>query len=304
MRTGREKKFKMPDTCPVCNASVEKKENRQIQSSSLKGPRTSSLSLGQTISHKTLNLPVASSVAFYCTNKKCPARNRRGMQHFVNIFEIYTVGPKILDRLKDEGLISDAADLFTLQVADLSGLERFGEKSAENIVSSISSHRKVSLFRFIYSLGIVHVGEQTAQDLANHFVTLEKLMKATQEEINNIENIGPVVSLSVFEFFRQKENIHFIDKLLSNGVEIEKAKISKNVNMKWKGMTFVLTGTLSAMSREEAKKKILENGGKVSSSVSKVTSYVVSGEAPGSKYSDAQKLGVKILSEDEFLKML
>jgi DNA ligase (NAD+) len=143
-----------------------------------------------------------------------------------------------------------------------------------------------------------------AHDLANHFVTLEKLMKATQEEINNIENIGPVVSLSVFEFFRQKENIHFIDKLLSNGVEIEKAKISKNVNMKWKGMTFVLTGTLSAMSREEAKKKILENGGKVSSSVSKVTSYVVSGEAPGSKYSDAQKLGVKILSEDEFLKML
>ena len=224
------------------------------------------------------------------------------MQHFVNIFEIYTVGPKILDRLKDEGLISDAADLFTLEIADLSGLERFGEKSAENIISSISSHKKVPLWRFIYALGILHVGEQTAQDIANHFGTLENIMKASAEEINNIENIGPVVSRSIHDFFTHKENNSFIKKLLDNGVTIEKVKVVKGG--KFAGQTFVLTGTLSSMSRDEAKAKITSLGGKVSSSVSKNTAYVVAGDEPGSKLADAQKLGVKILNEKEFLKIL
>jgi DNA ligase (NAD+) len=241
-------------------------------------------------------------VAFYCTNKNCPAKNQRAMQHFVNAYEIYEIGPKILDRLKEEGLISDAADLFALEKSDLAGLERFGEKSADNIIESIASYKKIELWRFIYALGILHVGEQTSHDIADHFETLEKIRKASLEEINNIENIGPVVSESIYNYFTHPENTHFIEKLFANGVVIEKAK--KIEGAKWKGMTFVLTGTLSTMSRDDAKKKILGNGGKVSSSVSAKTSYLVAGESAGSKYTEAQKLGVKILSEDEFLKIL
>ena len=275
MRTGKEKKFKMPEFCPVCNSKIERKETQNEQSTA--------------------------SVAFYCINKNCPARNRRGMQHFVNIFEIYTIGPKILDRLKDEGLISDVADLFTLEKSDLSGLERFGEKSAENIISSVDSHKRVLLWRFIYALGIIHIGEQTSRDLANKFENLDNLIKASKEEINSIENIGPAVSESIFEFFRDKSNLVLIDKLLKNGVSIYHEKIKRGVLF---GKTFVLTGTLSEMSREEAKKKIIENGGSVSSSVSSKTSYVLAGENPGSKYSDAQKNGVKIISEKDFLKII
>ena len=301
MRSGKEKKFKMPAKCPVCAFDVEKRETRVKKSFSSKGPRISSQSegeLGQTISHRTF---LDSSVAYYCTNKSCPAKNRRGMQHFVNIFEIYTVGPKILDRLKDEGLISDVADLFTLTTADLSGLERFGEKSAENIVNSISEHKKVPLWRFIYALGILHVGEQTAQDVASHFGSLKKIMSATEEEINKIENIGPVVSHSIFTFFREKMNIDFIEKLVANGVTIAKEE-KKGTSLV--GKTFVLTGTLPTFSRDEAKKKITQAGGKVSSSVSKNTSYVLAGEEAGSKYDDAVKLGVPIIDEVSFLKMI
>jgi DNA ligase (NAD+) len=306
MRTGKEKKFKMPAKCPVCNFDVEKRETLRGQSSSSKGPRISSTNSlegrGQTISHRTLSALSTSSVAYYCTNKNCPAKNRRGMQHFVNIFEIYAVGPKILDRLKDEGLISDAADLFTLEVADLSGLERFGAKSADKIISSITSHRNVPLWRFVYALGILHVGEQTAQDIANHFGNLEKIMKADIDEINSIENIGPVVSKSVNDFFMREENIAFIKKLITNGVVIEKLKIQKGGNLT--GQIFVLTGTLSSMSRDEAKQNILRLGGKVSSSVSQKTSYVVAGAEPGSKYNDAIKLGVRVLDEASFIKIL
>ena len=307
MRTGNEKKFKMPTSCPVCGFKVEKREDGIQRSSSSQGPRISSPNsfgkLGQTIAHRTsLDSSLdTKSVAFYCTNKDCPARSRRGLQHFVNIFEIYEIGPKILDRLKDEGLISDAGDLFTLEKADLSGLERFGEKSADNIISSIQSHKKVLLWRFIYALGIIHVGEQTARDLANHFGSLEKLIKAKKEEIDNLENIGPIVSESILEFFNNKTNINFINKLLNNGVTpyFEKTKGSKLQNK-----VFVLTGTLPSMSREDAKKKIIENGGKVSSSVSVKTDYVLAGEEAGSKYKEAQKLKIKILTEVEFLKML
>ncbi len=308
LRTGKEKKFKMPTKCPVCNSLVEKRETGGAQSSSSQGPRISSTNSlegrGQTIAHRTLSTSrnATSSVAYYCTNKNCPAKNRRGMQHFVNIFEIYTVGPKILDRLKDEGLISDASDLFTLEVADLSGLERFGEKSAENIISSIESHKKVPLWRFLYALGILHVGEQTAQDIANHFGTLEKIINSTRQDLVELEDIGPVVSKSVYDFFTHKENIAFIEKLLENGVTIEKVKVTKAG--KFTGQTFVLTGALSSMSRDEAKQKITSLGGKVSGSVSKNTTYVVAGDSPGSKLDDAQKLGVKILDETAFLKIL
>lgn len=274
MRSGKERKFVMPKHCPVCKAEVVQRATS---------------SQGE-------------SVAFYCTNKKCPAKDRRGMQHFVNALEIYEVGPKILDRLKEEGLISDPADLFTLDPADLAGLERFGEKSAENIVSSIASHKEVPLWRFLYALGILHVGEQTAQDIANHFHTLDAVMHASAEELNDIENVGSAVSESISEFFRHAENRSFIEKLLKNGVRVKDAEIKKNG--RFSGKTFVLTGTLPTLSREEAKRRILAEGGKVSGSVSSKTSYVLAGENPGSKFKDAERLKVPVVDEAAFLKML
>ena len=274
MRSGEERIFHMPKQCPVCHTSVEKRLGAQ-----------------------------SDSVAYYCTNAECPAKNLRSMQHFVNVFEIYTIGPKVLTRLKDEGLISDSADLFTLEIADLSGLDRFGEKSAEKIVKSIADHKIVPLWRFIYALGILHVGEQTARDIASHFKTLEKIMSSRIEEVHAIENIGPVVSQSVFDFFRDRTHIAFIDKLIQNGVKIERVVDQKKESV-LQGKIFVLTGTLETMSRDEVKQKIVHLGGKVSSAVSKNTSYVVTGTDPGSKYKDAQTLGIKILTEDEFLKII
>jgi len=275
MRSGKEKKVLVPSKCPVCGSEVEK---------------------------RTVGSSDASSAAYYCANPKCPAKNRRGMQHFVSIFEIYEIGPKILDRLQEEGLISDSADLFVLKKSDLENLERFGEKSAENIIESIDAHRKVSLARFIYALGILHVGEQTAEDLALHFGSLEKLMSADLETINTIENIGPVVSQSVFDYFRQKENLKFIEKLRKNGVEIQRQETrDKRQGGPLAGKVFVITGTLETMPRDEAKKKIKSLGGKISESVSKQTSYLVAGSEPGSKLQKAQKLGVKILNEKDFL---
>jgi DNA ligase (NAD+) len=313
MRTGKEKKFIMPEICPVCESKVERREaglGKSPMSNGLDEPILGFEDVGRgnrraprrgAFPESSNSQSNKNSVAYYCTNKNCPARSRRGLQHFVNIFEIYEIGPKILDRLKDEGLVSDPSDLFVLEKADLSGLERFGEKSADNIISSIQLHKKISLWRFIYALGIIHVGEQTARDLANHFGTLDKLTKASESEINNLENIGPVVSKSIISFFKDKTNLHLIEKLTKNGVSIfhEKAK-----SLKFTGKSFVLTGTLTTMSRDIAKKKITENGGSVASSVSTNTSYVIAGDKPGSKYTEAQKLGVKILSEEEFLKII
>lgn len=302
MRTGKEKKFTMPDICPVCGGEVEKRNAGIGKSFSSQGQGTCGTGAGaRPVAHRTFSNSSIKSVAYFCTNRNCPAKNSRAMQHFVNIFEIYEIGPKILERLKEEGLITDSADLFTLEQADLSGLSRFGEKSAENIISSIETHKKVPLWRFIYALGIVHVGEETSRDLANHFESLAKLKNVNPEELNEIENIGPAVSSSIIGFFKDKNNLNFIDRLIKNGVSPyhEKAK-----NLKWGGLTFVLTGTLSTMPREEAKKKIIENGGKVSSSVSPKTSYLVLGENPGSKYSEAKKFGVTMITEKEFLKMI
>lgn len=276
MRSGKEKVIKVPNFCPVCEQEVERR------------------AIGEKYTNE--------STAYYCTNSKCPAKNRRGMQHFVSIFEIYEIGPKILDRLQEEGLISDAADLFLLKKTDLEGLERFGEKSAENIINSIQEHKKVALAKFIYALGILHVGEQTAEDLAVSFGSLEKLQGASLEEINNIENIGPVVSESVFKYLHEKENLKYINTLIKNGVEILKQE--KKVSGKFSGKTFVLTGTLETMDRDEAKKKIKELGGKTSESVSKLTSYVVAGAEAGSKLLKAEKLGVKILNEEKFLDLI
>lgn len=277
MRSGKEKRFKMPKACPVCGHLVEKREAGSKKDEA--------------------------SVAYYCTNPKCPAKNRRFMQHFVSVLEIYEIGPKILDRFQEEGLISDAADIFALKKEDIQGLERFGEKSAENIIASINQHRQISLAKFIYALGILHVGEQTAEDLAAHFGSLEKLEAATLEEINQIQNIGPVVSQSLFGYFKNKENIRFIEKLYANGVSVFHHK-PPVASSKFLGKTFVVTGSLASLSREEAKARIRNLGGKVSESVSKLTDYLIVGKDPGSKYKKAKALGIAVLDEQAFLALM
>lgn len=274
MRTGKEKKFEMKMKCPVCGGKVEKR------------------GLGT----------VSFSVAFYCSNPKCPAKDERYLEHFISSFEIYELGPKILRRFKDEGLITDAADIFTLTKEDIAPLERFGEKSAENIVREINDKKKILFSKFLWALGILHVGEETARDLAKKFETLSNLIHADIEELNDVENIGETVSKSIYDFFRDKDNLNFIKKLEQNGVVIEKEKRIKSGKLE--GLIFVLTGTLSNMSRDIAREKIISLGGKVASSVSKNTSYVVAGLEAGSKLKNAQKLGVKIIDEKEFLNML
>lgn len=272
LRPPKAKIFQFPKKCPLCGSKVVR---------------------------------VPGEAAHKCTNKKCFAIQRRGLYHFVGkgSFDIEGVGPKILDKFIEEGLIKDAADLFTLKEGDIAHLERFAEKSAQNIVGSIKSHRKLPLSRFIYALGILHVGEETAVDLANHFGTLDKLMKVSSEEVQKVPDIGPVVAKSIYEYFKDPEHQRFIQKLKKVGVEIENEKESI-VSNKLKGMIFVLTGSLESMGREEAKEKIRILGGEASESVSKKTAYVIAGSEPGEKLEHAKKLGVKTIDEEEFLKII
>lgn len=304
MRTGKEKRVKVPTVCPTCGGEVEKRSMTVPVlevSSGLTLPRVR----GGTHTIQKLREPASQSVAYYCMNPKCSAKNERYLEHFVSVFEIYELGPKILRRFKDEGLITDAADIFTLTKDDISPLERFGEKSAENIISEIENKKHISLSRFLWALGILHVGEETARDLAIHFGTLEKLISSVADssaEIDSIENIGPAIVKSVSSFFKDRNNLNFIKKLEQNGVVVEKTE--KKKAGKLTGLSFVLTGTLSKMSREMAKEKIISLGGKVVGSVSKNTSYVVAGEEPGSKLKNAEKLGVRVIDEKNFLNML
>jgi DNA ligase (NAD+) len=201
------------------------------------------------------------------------------------------------------GLIQDATDIFSLKKEDLIPLERFEEKSADNLVKAIENAKKISLERFIVALGIRHVGEETAHDLAKNFGTLENLKNVSLEKINNIYDIGEVVARSVYEYFKDKNNLKYVNKFLEKGLNITEKKVS-NKKGKLDNKTFVITGTLASMSREQAKEKIRDLDGDVSSSISKKTDYLLAGEKPGSKYEKARKLGVKTLSEKEFLALI
>ena len=270
LRTSREREFHMPKHCPVCKKPIEKKEG-EVQAK--------------------------------CVNKFCPAMHREGLYHFVSrkAFNIDGLGPKILNAFLDHGLIQDASDIFELKEGDIAPLERFGEKSAENLVEAIKSSRKITLARFLYALGILHVGEETAIDLAEHFGSLEKLEHMSKENLESIPNIGEVMAESVYGWFRDERNKNFLKNLLKY-IDIENPK--KKKPGKLAGKTFVFTGEMESMSRDEAKAKVRELSGDPSETVSKNTDYVVVGENPGSKYARAQKLGVKIIDEKEFLKMI
>ena len=297
LRTGREKEFHMPRHCPVCGSKVE----RRVLSAVRPLPALSRPGEGRGAGRGRNE---AYSVAHICSNPRCPAKNLRVIEHLVNAFEIYTIGPKIIERFKDEGLISDAADIFTLKKEDIEGLERFGEKSAEKIVGSIEEHKKVPLAKFIYALGILHVGEETAIDLAKEFGTLEKLEKASFQEIDKIPNIGSAVAKSVYDFFQDVHTRKFIAKLQRAGVKIQHSIYKIPHTGPLVGKKIVVTGTLQSMSREEAKERMRAAGGHWIGSVSKNTDYVVVGTEPGSKYDKAKKLGVKTIDEKEFLKLL
>jgi len=271
MRTGKEKEFKMPKLCPSCKSKVVKPK-------------------GEVVSR--------------CSNQDCFAKKREYFHHFVSkaSFDIEGLGKKIVDQLIEENLVSDPADLFELKQGDLLPLERFSEKSAENIVRAIQNKKEITLPKFIFALGIRNVGEETALDLAKHFFSLDKIEKAKILELENIQDIGLIVARSIYDWFRQKRNIEFLEKL-KRVVRVKDYELGIK-DKKLKGKTFILTGGLETMTRNEAKDKIRQLGGDISESVSKKTDYVVVGLEPGSKYDKAKKLGVKTINEKEFLNIL
>ncbi|MDO8565251.1 MAG: NAD-dependent DNA ligase LigA [bacterium] len=232
------------------------------------------------------------------------AQQKRKLEYFVSRrnFDIDGLGHKIIAQLMDAGIIYNFDDIFTLKKGDLETLERWGEKSIENLLNSIEKARNVTFARFIASLSIPQVGEETSRDLANHFGTPERIALTTFDELQNIEGVGPIVAKAVTEWFKDKENKKLFERLLKQ-VHIESVK-HRVFNTKLLSMKFVLTGTLENIAREEAKEKIRELGGEISESVSKKTTYVVAGSDPGEKLKKAEELGVKILNEAEFFKLI
>ncbi len=269
LRTGKEKKFVMPELCPMCGSKIVK--------------------------------PAGEAVA-RCVNKYCYAIEREQLIHFASkdAFDIDGLGEKIVDQLLTEGIISDAADFFALKEGDLHGLERFAEKSATNLIEAIQGKKKVTFSRFLFGLGIRHVGAITASDLAAHLESLAKLQAASIEELSEIEGVGEVVAKSIYEWFREARNIKLLEKLAEHGV----GYITVERGDKLAGLTFVITGSLDTMTREQAEEQIRLQGGKASGSVSKSTSYLVAGSGGGSKLAKAESIGVKIISEAELQKLL
>ncbi len=238
-------------------------------------------------------------------DRKLASVKLRQMQHFVGKagFDIEGLGPKILEQLFNKGLINNYADIFKLRFEDIKPLERFADKSAQNIIDAIAKSKTIELGRFIHALGIPLVGEQSAYDLAEHFGNLNDFMSAGFDEVNRVFKVGPKVAQSITDFFADKENSDTIHELLSNGIKIvNPTKSAKEGPLK--GKTFVFTGGLETLTRDDAENKVRKLGGDVSSSVSRETDYVVAGSDPGSKFDKAQKLGVKILSEQEFIKLI
>jgi len=274
LRTGKEKEFRMPERCPVCSAKLIREGGGKEKL----------------------------SAAWYCPNPDCPAKHREAFVHFVGKkgLDIDGLGEKIVHTFLDIGLIERIPDIFKLKKSDIEGLPGFGEKSADNLTRAIDAARSVTLARFLNALGIRHVGEETARDLAEHFGTIERFLGAGEAELLSVPGVGAKSARSIVEFMKEERNRKLMRELLKE-LLIEKAKKRAG---KFSGKTFVLTGTLAAMSRDEAKALIEKEGGRVSGSVSTKTDYVLAGEDPGSKLAEARKLGVSILDEEAFKRML
>ena len=246
---------------------------------------------------------IPGQAAWRCVNKNSFAQQKRKFYHFVSkkAFNMDGCGPRILDTLLENNLVTNFDDIFTLKRGDLLNLPRFAEKSVDNLLDSIEKSREVSLARFIVSLSIPQVGEETAIDLAKYLGKLEKIRNAKIEELEQIEGVGDIVGQSVYEWFKEKENSSLVDRLLK---QVKIIAGSKKIGGKLSGKSFVVTGTLSSMSRDQAKDKIRALGGDISESVSSKTSYLVVGENPGSKLSKAEELEVKILKENDLIELL
>jgi DNA ligase (NAD+) len=270
-RSGAEKKFHMPQACPVCGTSVVR---------------------------------MAGEAATRCINSSCSAQVKERIKHFASkgAFDIDGLGDKLVDQLVEKGLVSSFADLFSLDFATLAALERMGAKSADNLINAIEEGKRVPFARFLYALGIRHVGEHVALLLANHFRTLEDLESCSRDDLEDIEGVGPVVAESIANFFARQENRKTIDQIIDRGVRIAFEPVRRGQRLENK--VFVLTGKMPRLTRSQAKEMITASGGKVSGSVGRNTDFVVAGESPGSKLVKARELGVAVIDEAELLEML
>ena len=272
LRPKNAREFHVPKTCPICGSPVVRPEGEAI--------------------HR-------------CSDPKCSIRTRRGLHHFASkgAFDIDGLGPKIIDTLFENNLVKSPVDLFKLTTGDLQPLERFAEKSAQNVYDAIQKSKEVTLERFIYALGIRIVGVETANDLAAQFGSIDKLIQAKYEDIERMYGVAEKSAKVIYEWLQDKKNIELVHDLQKAGVKIKPYHSPVKAN-KLEGKSFVVTGTLPALSRDDAHKKIIQYGGIVHLSISAKTDYVILGENPGSKFDKAKKLGTKIIDEKKFLEMI
>ena len=270
-RTGKERGFKMPQNCPVCNSSVVRSEDE---------------------------------AALRCINTACSAQVKERIKHFASksAFDIDGLGDKLIEQLVDKELLFSYADIFRLNEDTLKNLERMGPKSAANIIDAIAKSKQITLTRFIYSLGIRHVGEHVAGILARTFESLEKLISATTDDLKKVEGVGPVVAESIAGFFKQYENRNTVNDIIDGGVWILGEDTRKEGALE--GKVLVLTGTLESLTRNQAKKIIEMAGGKITGSVSRNTDYLIAGTSPGSKLKLAKDLGVDIIDEETLRRLI
>jgi DNA ligase (NAD+) len=273
-RPADAREFMMPDKCPVCGSRVERLE-------------------GEAVTRCTAGL-------------FCPAQRKQALLHFAGrrAMDIEGLGEKLVDQLVDADQVKTPADLYRLDLQTLSNLERMAEKSASNVIEAIEKSKKTTLPRFIFALGIRNVGETTAKDLARHFGKLELLMQADETQLQQAPDVGPVVAQSIAHFFGEPHNLKIIAQMRAAGVQWPETVVNQTANRSLAEMTFVLTGTLPHLTREEARERIEAKGGKVAGSVSKKTHYVVAGADAGSKLQRARELGVAVLDEEGLLELL
>lgn len=271
-RTGKEIEFQMPQNCPICGAQAIREEGE---------------------------------AAWYCNGVECPAKLQRGIEHFVSreAMDIIGLGEAIVEELISRGLIKNIADIYKLTLDDVASLKKNGKKFAQNLIDAIEESKHRDLYRLVNALGIRHVGVKLAKSLCKTYDTMDRLMEASYESLCMKEEIGKIIAKSVYDFFREEQTIDLINRLKEYGVNMVAEK-EEGSDDRFAGMTFVLTGTLEKYSRDEATEIIERLGGKTSGTVSKKTAYVLAGESAGSKLIKAQDLGIRIISEEEFEKMI